>query len=199
MSTPKRRRRQLRNPSRSSSTRWTIATVQVELTRSSQEVSGSIQKQSGESSCPTENGHRRTDAARAVPESEAKAESQCRKFRRRSRFHSHSLHKKRCDPKSDARRRKRPSESKELSVMLLSGLSTKQPAIREATEMQAEAERRRSERDQQGEINLAREKQPDRDSVERQSAAQDPGAQAQSKQKRTRDQQACLRRYQQGP
>ena len=77
--------------------------------------------------------------------------------------------------------------------MLLSGLSTKQPVIREATEMQAEAERRRSETDQQGEINLAREKQPDRDSVEQHPSVQDPGAHAQSKQKRTRDQQAYLR------
>ena len=40
------------------------------------------------------------------------------------------------------------------------------PEIKKATEMQAEAERRRSERDQQSEINLARGKQPDRDSVE---------------------------------
>ena len=66
-------------------------------------------------------------------------------------------------------------------------------------EMQAEAERRRSERDQQSEITLARGKQPDRDSVEQHPSVQDPGAQARQKQKRTRDEQACLRRYQQGP
>ena len=91
------------------------------------------------------------------------------------------------------------SESKELSVRLLSGLSKKQPVIKKAMEMQAEAERRRSKRDQQNEINLARGKQPDRDSVEQHPSVQDPGAQARQKQKRTRDPQACLRRYQQRP
>ena len=34
-----------------------------------------------DSSCPTENRQRRTDAARAVPESEAKSKSQSREFR----------------------------------------------------------------------------------------------------------------------
>ena len=66
----------------------------------------------------------------------------------------------------------------ELSVRLLSGLSTKQPVIKKAMEMQAEAECRRSERDQQSEINLARGKQPGRDSVEQHPSVQDPGAQA---------------------
>ena len=60
-----------------------------------------------DSSCPTENGHRRTDAARTVPEREAKAKSQCREFRRR------------------------------LSVRLLPGLSTKQPGIKNEVEMKA--------------------------------------------------------------
>ena len=46
----------------------------------------------------------------------------------------------------------------------------------------AEAERRRSERDQQSEINWARGKQPDRDSVEQHPPVQDPGAQARQKQ-----------------
>ena len=69
-----------------------------------------------------------------------------------------------------------------------------------AMEMQAEAERRKraeslqSEGDQQSEINLARGKQPGCDSVEQHSSVQDPGAQAQSKQKRTRDQQVPFRR-----
>ena len=44
----------------------------------------------------------RTDAAGAVPEREAKSKPQSREFRRRSRFRSHSMHRKRCDPKSDA-------------------------------------------------------------------------------------------------
>ena len=44
--------------------------------------------------------------------------------------------------------------------------------------MQAEAERRRSERDQQSQITLVRGKQPDRDSVEQHPSVQDPGAQA---------------------
>ena len=65
--------------------------------------------------------------------------------------------------------------------------------IKKAMEMmQAEAERRRSERDQQNEINLARVKQPDRDSVEQHPTVQDPSAQDGQKQKRTRDEQACL-------
>ena len=62
-----------------------------------------------------------------------------------------------------------------------------------------EAERHRSERDQQSEISLARGKQPDRDSVEQHPSVQDPGAQARQKQKRTRDQQARLQRNQQRP
>ena len=77
-------------------------------------------------------------------------------FFRRSRVHSHSLHKKRSDPKSDARSWKRLSESKVLSVRLLSGLSTKQQEIKKAMEMQAEAEHRRSDGDPQNKINLAR-------------------------------------------
>ena len=67
-----------------------------------------------------------------------------------------------------------------------------QPVIKKAMEMQAEAERRRSEGDQQSEVNLARAKQPDRDSVEQRLPVQDPGAQARQKQKRTRDQQESL-------
>ena len=55
----------------------------------------------------------------------------------------------------------KPSESKVLSVRLLSGLSTKQPEIKKVTEMEAEAEHRREEGNQQSEINLARGKQPD--------------------------------------
>ena len=57
--------------------------------------------------------------------------------RRRSRFHSHSLLRKQCDQKSDAWSWKRPSESKELSVRLLPGLSTKQPEIKNEVEMKA--------------------------------------------------------------
>ena len=125
--------------------------------------------------------------------------SQSREFRRRSRLHSYSLHKKRCDPKSDARRWKRPSKSKILSVRLLPGLSTKQPEIKKAMEMQAEAEHRRVKETSRAKIRQARGKQQDFDSVEQHSSVQDPGAQAQSKQKRTRDQQACLRRNQQRP
>ena len=60
--------------------------------------------------------------------------------------------------------------------------------------MQAEAEHRRSDGDPQNEINLARREQPDFDNVEQHPSVQNPGAQAQSKQKRTRDRQACLRR-----
>ena len=56
-----------------------------------------------------------------------------------------------------------------------------------------------SEGDQEREISQARGKQQDCDSVEQHSSVQDPGAQTQSNQKRTRDQQACLRRYQQRP
>ena len=71
--------------------------------------------------------------------------------------------------------------------------------IKKAMEMEAEAEHRRLEGDQQSEINLARGKQPDRDSVEQHPSVQDPGAQARQKQKRTRDQQACIRRYERRP
>ena len=83
--------------------------------------------------------------------------------------------------------------------------------------MEAEAERRKrekilqSEGDQQSEISLARRKPQDCDSVEQQSSAQDPGAHSQPKLEDVmckesfdksedpieRDQQACLRRYQQ--
>ena len=51
-------------------------------------------------------------------------------------------------------------------------------------------------KDTSSEINLARGWQPDCDSVEQHSSVQDPGAHALSKQKRTRDQQECLRRCQ---
>ena len=54
--------------------------------------------------------------------------------------------------------------------------------MKKAMEMQAEAERRKRERDQQSEINLARGKQPDRDSVEQHPPVQDPGAQEVNKQ-----------------
>ena len=55
-----------------------------------------------DSSYPKENRQRRTDASRAVPESEAKSKSQSREFRRRSRLHSYSLQKKRM--RSESRR-----------------------------------------------------------------------------------------------
>ena len=71
--------------------------------------------------------------------------------------------------------------------------------IKKAMEMEAEAEHRRLEGDQQSEINLARGKQPDRDSVEQHPSVQNPGAQARQKQTRTRVQQAYLRRYEQRP
>ena len=69
-----------------------------------------------------------------------KSKSQSREFRRRSSFSSHSLHKKRCDQKSDAWSLKRPSKSKVISARLLAGLSTKQPEIQKAMEMLAEVE-----------------------------------------------------------
>ena len=78
----------------------TNLTVQVERRRSSREVSVSSQSQSG--GFQLSNREQTTDAARAVPESEAKAKTQSREFRGRSRFRSNSLHRKRCDPKSDA-------------------------------------------------------------------------------------------------
>ena len=52
---------------------------------------------------------------------------------------------------------------------------------------------RKSEGDQQNEINLTRGKQHDWDSVEQHPSVQDPGAHVQPKQKRTRDQPVCLR------
>ena len=48
------------------------------------------------------------------------------------------------------------SESKVLSVRLLSGLSTKQPETKKAMEMQAEAEHLRSDGNPQNEINFNR-------------------------------------------
>ena len=74
--------------------------------------------------------------------------------------------------------------------------------IKQAMEMQVEADRRKreeilqSEGDQLREIHLAQGEQQDCDSVEQHSSVQDPGAQAQSKQKRTRDQQAKHRENQ---
>ena len=65
-------------------------------------------------------------------------------------------------------------------------------SIKQAMEMQAEAEHRKreeilqSEGDQQSDINLARGKQPDCDSVEQHSSVQDPGAHSQPKQKMSR-------------
>ena len=90
---------------------------------------------------------------------------------------------------------------------IISPASTKQ-----AMEMQAEREEiLQSEGDQQSAISLARRKPQDCDSVEQQSSAQDPGAHSQPKDVTSkesfdksedpieRDQQACLRRYQQSP
>ena len=51
-----------------------------------------------------------------------------------------------------------------------------EPDIKKAMVMQAEAEHRRSDGDQQSEINLARGKQQDCDSVEQHPSVQDPGA-----------------------
>ena len=107
------------------------STVQEEMRRSSQDLS----EFSSATKWRIPVVQQRTAAARAVPESEAKAKSQCRKFRRRSRFHSHSSPRIQCDQKSDGWSWKRPSESKELSVRLLSGLSTEQPVIKKAVEM----------------------------------------------------------------
>ena len=50
-----------------------------------------------------------------------------REFMKRSRFHSYSLHRKRCDPRLRTRRWKRLSMGGVLSVGLLSGLSTERP------------------------------------------------------------------------
>ena len=94
---------------------------------------------------------------------------------------------------------KRPSESKELCQAVVRIVNEAASDEEEGSGDVGEAERRRSERDQQSKINLARGKQPDRDSVEQHPSVQDPDAQARQKQKRTRDQQACLRRYQQRP
>ena len=47
---------------------------------------------------------------------ENRQQSSSREFRRRSRFHSYSLHRKRCVPKSDAGSWKRPLKSKRLSI-----------------------------------------------------------------------------------
>ena len=97
------------------------------------------------------------EASSTVQEEMRKNQNPSPEFTRRSRVHSHSLHKKRCDQKSNAGSWKRPSGSKVLSVrMLLSGLSTKQPEIKKAMEMQAEAEHRRSDGTPQNEINMAR-------------------------------------------
>ena len=65
-------------------------------------------------------------------------------------------------------------------------------SIKQAMEMQADAERRNreetlwSEGDQQSEISLARGKQQDCESVEQQSSVQDPGAQSQQEEKMSR-------------
>ena len=65
-------------------------------------------------------------------------------------------------------------------------------SIKQAMEMQAEAEHSKreeilqSEGDQQSEINLARGEQQDCDRVEQQLSVQDPGAHAQQKRKHTR-------------
>ena len=131
-----------------------------------------------DSSCPTENRQQRTDAARAVIESEAKAKSQSREFRRRARYfqsgHQSLEH--------------RPSPVRE-SRASLSRLD------QAAMEMKAEAEHMKlsqslqseSEGDQRSKINLSRGKRQDRHSLEQHSSVQDPGAQAQMKQKCTRD------------
>ena len=76
-------------------------------------------------------------------------------------------------------------------------------SIKQAMEMQAEAEHSKreqilqSKRDQQSEINLARGKQQDCYSVEQQLSVQDPGAHAQPKQNLTRHH-SSLRCHEQG-
>ena len=70
--------------------------------------------------------------------------------------------------------------------------------IKKAMEMEAEAEHHRGVGDQQSEINLARGKQPDRDSVQ-QHQFKIQAHRLDRSRTRTRDQQACLRRYEQRP
>ena len=139
--------------SRSSSTRLEASsTVQDEMRRSSQDLS----EFSSATKWRIPVVRQRTAAARAVPESEAK-----------SKIPIQRDHKKIEIPQSQL-------------VRQLSGLSTKQPVTKMAMEMQFQAERRRSDGDQQSEINLARGKQQDCDSVEQHPSVQ-----------------ACLRRCQQ--
>ena len=150
-------------------------------------------------------------------------ENKCRKsssreFRRRSRFHSYGLHRKRCEPRWRTRRWKRPSKSEILLIRLLSRLSTEQPEpgasstrfgrgdpprssrqwrCRRKPNDRKHEEILQSEGDQQSEISQARGKQQDCDSVEQQSSAQDPGAHSQPKQKLTRHHRS-LRCHEQG-
>ena len=133
-----------------------------------------------DSSCPTENRQWRKDAARAVPPREAKIKIPVQRVQKKNEILQSQLAQE--TMRSEIRRmklKKTFGEQKELSVRLLSGLSTKQPVIKNAVEMQAEAERRRRQND----INLASGKQPDRDSVEQHPPVQDPGAQARQQQK----------------
>ena len=103
MNTQKRSRKQLIFPSRSSSTR--LSAIACQRRDKSHSPSGDETKQSrgrrfdSEPKWWTPVVQQRTGAADAVPERQAKAKSQSREFRRRSRFHNHILHKTRCDPK----------------------------------------------------------------------------------------------------
>ena len=87
-----------------------------------------------DSSCPTENGHRRTDAAREVHESEAKANPSAE-----SSEGDRDSTVTAC-PGNNAIRNQTHEAGKDRekgTLRLLSGLSTKQPEIKKAVEMLA--------------------------------------------------------------
>ena len=109
------------------------------------------------SSCPTENGHRRTDAARAVPERN-KSKIPVQKVQKEIEIPQSQFAQERM--RSEIRRMKLEKTFAERGTLSQAVVRIVNEAARvqEGSGDVGEAERRRSERDQQSEINLARGK-----------------------------------------
>ena len=167
-------------------------------------------------SCTTENRQWRTAAGRVAPESEAKSKIPVQRVQKKIEFPHilHSLHRKPCDPQSDARSSTRPSKSKILSIKPpelgrsnVSGTRFERPSLPPRSSSNGDAggkpidanvRRACKVRETSRAKSIRRnEEQLDCDSVEQHASVQDLRAHAQPKQKRTRDQQDKERETQQ--
>ena len=130
------------------------------------------------SSCPTENRQQRIDAADAVPKSSEEKERDSLNQAARA-WNTECLSGTRFERSSLPPRSSSNGDA---------GGSRAHQTCGDLAEWKRPAER--------NQFGLARGRQPDCDMVQQHSSVQDPGAQAQSKQKRIWDQQACLGRCQ---